>query len=119
MRKGVLVSVVACLVGAFLLNPASAAVKAGTACTKLNQTKVASGYVYICLKSGKKLIWVRGVKIPVPVPSKASTPTPTPTPALMPTPTPTSTLTSAPVPVNTPIVALGSFLGAYPGGGGP
>lgn len=119
MRKGVLVSVVACLVGAFFLNPASAAVKAGTACTKLNQTTVASGYVYICLKSGKKLIWVRGVKIPVPVPSKASTPTPTPTPALMPTPTPTSTLTSAPVPVNTPIVALGSFLGAYPGGGGP
>jgi hypothetical protein len=37
----------------------------------------------------------------------------------MPTPTPTSTMTSAPVPVSTPIVALGSFLGAYPGGSGP
>lgn len=119
MRKGVLAFLVACSVGGFFLNPASAAVKAGTACTKINQSTVASGYVYICLKSGKKLIWVRGVKIPAPIPSRASTPTPTSTPALMPTPTPTSTMTSAPVPVSTPIVALGSFLGAYPGGSGP
>ena len=118
MRKAVLASVVMVLLGALLLNPASAAVKAGTSCTKLNQTTVATGYVYICLKSGKKLVWVRGVKVPTPKPSpsasatftaKPSTspiaigdpagaigsttsPTPTPVPTLKPSPSPTKIL---------------------------
>lgn len=55
--------------------PALAAVKAGTTCPKLNQTTVSVGYKYTCLKSGKKLLWSKGVKVviakPTPTPIKA------------------------------------------------
>ena len=43
--------------------PASGAVKAGAICTKLNSTKTASGAKLTCIKSGKKLVWSKGVAI--------------------------------------------------------
>ncbi|MSZ06126.1 MAG: hypothetical protein F2656_03275, partial [Actinobacteria bacterium] len=43
----------------------AAAPKAGAACTKLNTTTTVSGYKYTCMKSGKKLVWSKGVKVPV------------------------------------------------------
>jgi len=60
--------------------PAGAAVKAGATCTKLNSTTTVSGYKYSCIKSGKKLVWSKGVKI-----AKPSTPiaSPTPTPPIV------------------------------------
>ena len=63
---------------------ASAAVKAGTACTKAGASSVVGGKKYTCVKSGKKLAWDKGVKVvPATKPSAAPTPvaTPTPTPA--------------------------------------
>ena len=66
---------------------AGAAVKAGVACSTKGQLKTVSGYKYTCIKSGKKLIWSKGVKVVVKV-----TPTPTPTPTATPTPTPTPTI---------------------------
>lgn len=75
----------------------TAAVKAGAACTKLKSTTTVSGYKYTCIKSGKKLVWSKGVKVvvtPTPIasptqtPSATATPTPTPTPSATPTPTP-------------------------------
>ena len=42
---------------------ASAAAKAGTTCSKLNSTSTVLGYKYTCIKSGKKLIWSKGVKV--------------------------------------------------------
>lgn len=45
---------------------ASAAVKPGDKCTKLNFTKTVAGYKYTCTKSGKKLVWIKGVKVAVP-----------------------------------------------------
>ena len=50
-----------------------AAVKTGSSCTKAGITSIASGKKYTCIKSGKKLIWNKGVAVAV-------TPTPTPTP---------------------------------------
>ena len=44
---------------------ASAAVKAGGACTKLNSTTTVGGYKFTCIKSGKKLVWSKGVKVVV------------------------------------------------------
>ena len=41
--------------------PVSAAVKAGEACTKVGMTSIASGKTYTCIKSGKKLVWDKGV----------------------------------------------------------
>ena len=52
-------------------------VAAGAVCKSLNQKVVASGKQFICIKSGKKLVWNKGVKVATPTP----TPTPTPTAA--------------------------------------
>jgi hypothetical protein len=59
-----------------------AAVKAGSACSKAGIKSVSAGKTYICVKSGKKLVWDKGVLIPVakPAPSKSE-------PALAPTAT--------------------------------
>lgn len=43
------------------LTPVYAEVKAGLACTKAGVTAVASSKTYTCIKSGKKLIWNKGV----------------------------------------------------------
>lgn len=43
------------------LTPVNAAVKAGAACTKAGITSVASSKTYTCIKSGKKLVWNKGV----------------------------------------------------------
>ena len=46
-----------------LIPTSTAAIKAGTACTKLNQTSVIGSMKYTCVKSGKELVWNQGVKI--------------------------------------------------------
>ncbi|MEO0016648.1 MAG: hypothetical protein RL589_1129 [Actinomycetota bacterium] len=70
---------------------ATAAIKAGTSCKKVGQTSTYAGKKYTCVKSGKKLVWNKGVTIAKPTP--VATPTPTPTPVATPTPTPTPTPT--------------------------
>lgn len=81
------------LTSLFLLNlliiPANSAVKYGDKCAKAGQTATASGKKFTCIKSGKKLIWNKGVAIPKP----AATPTTTLTAPSTPTPTPTPTPT--------------------------
>jgi hypothetical protein len=54
--------------------PAHAAVKAGGTCKTKGQVKTVSGLKYKCIKSGKKLVWNKGVAV------KKSTPTATPAP---------------------------------------
>lgn len=49
---------------------ALAAVKAGGSCTKAGQVSTTNNVKYTCIKSGKKLVWNKGVKV-------ASTPKPT------------------------------------------
>jgi hypothetical protein len=50
---------------------AIAAVKAGATCTKLGSTSTTAGKKYTCIKSGKKLVWDKGVTVLAP---KASIP---------------------------------------------
>ena len=62
--------------------PANSASVAGTSCTKLNSTKTVSNIKYTCVKSGKKLVWNKGVALnPKPIASKSpdSIPSPAPT----------------------------------------
>lgn len=54
--------------------------------TKLGQIIVWRGKKYTAIKSGKKLVWNKGVALPAP--SKSPTPSATPTPTASPTPTP-------------------------------
>jgi hypothetical protein len=56
------------------LTPVNAAVKAGGTCSKAGITSVAASKTYTCIKSGKKLVWNKGVVV------AASNPTPTATP---------------------------------------
>ena len=81
---------------------AIAAVKAGDICKKSGSTATANGKKFTCVKSGKKLVWNKGITIakaapattPIPTPTPAVTPTPTPSPSVVPTPSisPTPTL---------------------------
>jgi hypothetical protein len=73
---------------------ASAAVKAGDTCKKAGINSTVKGIKYTCVKSGKKLIWNKGVKVVVaatPTPTPSPTPTVAATPTATPTPTPTKT----------------------------
>ena len=90
------------LVLALLLiaSTAQAAVKAGAACSKAGAVSTSAGKKFTCIKSGKRLVWNKGVLIAVQTP----TPTPTPTPVVTPTPTPTPVVTPTPTPTPTPTV---------------
>ena len=79
---------------------ANAAVKPVSNCSKVNAIKTVSGIKYTCIKSGKKLVWNKGV--PVKKPILSPTPTPTPTPTVSATPTPTPTVSATPTPTPTP-----------------
>ena len=91
----VLVLLATSLAFAFIQPIATAAVKPGDACKKVGQTSTSSGIKYTCVKSGKKLVWNKGVAVKKPTPTPTPTPvepTPTPTPTATPTPTPTPTI---------------------------
>jgi M6 family metalloprotease-like protein len=55
-----------------LISPinADAAVKAGANCKKAGETSTFAGKKYTCVKSGKKFIWNKGIKLLTPTPSK-------------------------------------------------
>jgi hypothetical protein len=67
------------LLSALLTSPltfANAAVKAGTTCKTAGLTSVVSGKTFTCIKSGKKLVWNKGVPVvvqPVFTPPKVPT----------------------------------------------
>ena len=97
MRKKLLLLVSIGLVLGMISPIASAAPKAGAKCTKTGATATAGGKKYTCVKSGKILVWNKGVSVKAaakpdlnPV-FKPVEPTPTPSPTATPTPTPTPT----------------------------
>jgi len=71
---------------------AVAAVKAGDTCKKVGTSSTANGKKYTCIKSGKKLVWNKGVTVALPKPKPTPTPTSTPTPTPTQTPTPIPTI---------------------------
>jgi hypothetical protein len=54
------------------LIPANAAAKAGAKCSKAGNTEVVKGKSFTCIKSGKKLVWNKGIKVVAVIP-KAQT----------------------------------------------
>lgn len=81
---------------AMLPTSAANAPKAGTSCKKVGTTTTANGKKFTCVKSGKRLIWKKGVKVSVPRPSATPTPAASPTPTVTATPTPSVTPTPTP-----------------------
>ena len=75
-------------IAALILVPlkAVAAVKAGDVCNKVGTTATANGKKYTCVKSGKKLVWDKGLTVAAPKPTAAPTLTATPSPSASSTP---------------------------------
>jgi len=73
MRKRFLVLLTVTLTLGLLQPIATAAPKPGSKCTKVGQTSTSAGIKYTCVKSGKKLVWNKGVALkkaePAPAPS--------------------------------------------------
>lgn len=63
-------------------------IKPGSLCNKLGISKIQKGMKYTCIKSGKKLIWNKGVSVVKPIIPSAPTATPSATANSLPTPTP-------------------------------
>jgi hypothetical protein len=72
MRKTAIVLI---LISALILptQASAATAKAGAKCTKLKSTQVVGTKKFTCIKSGKKLVWDKGVAIPKVVVKKAQT----------------------------------------------
>jgi hypothetical protein len=93
MRRSLATILIASCVLLTNLSPASSAVKPGDACKKLGQTSTSNGYKFSCVKSGKKLVWSKGVKLPTPKPIASPSAVATPSPSAVATPTPTPSVT--------------------------
>jgi len=63
------------LLSSALMIPAQAAVKTGTECKTEGVVSTVSGKTYTCIKSGKKLVWGKGVSSPTPVTNASPQPT--------------------------------------------
>jgi hypothetical protein len=63
MKKILALAVSIAFTGSLLTSPAFGAVKAGATCSKTGSTSTSSGKKYTCIKSGKKLVWDKGVLI--------------------------------------------------------
>lgn len=70
--------------------------KSGTICAKLGLTQNYKGKKYSCIRSGKKLVWSKGINVSLPQIKPKSTPTPTT--SLVPSPNPTPTESPNPTP---------------------
>jgi hypothetical protein len=73
MRKAAISVSVLTLIATLLvpMQANAATAKAGAKCTKLKATQIVGAKKFTCIKSGSKLVWDKGVKIP-----KAATPKP-------------------------------------------
>jgi hypothetical protein len=89
---------------------AATAPKAGSACKKAGQTITASGKKFTCVKSGKKLVWNKGVATAAPKPTPVATATPEPTPSATPTPTTTKTPEPKPLVAGDPCNSVGEAI---------
>ena len=109
MRKALAALTVLVLAVAPLQTSIAATAKAGGTCTKAGSTSTVNSIKYTCVKSGKKLVWDKGVKVVTPKPSV----TPTPTPTVTATPTPSPTVSATPTPTPTPTKTFNSLWEKY------
>jgi len=108
LKKALKITLISSLVLAPLPTNSSAATKItpGASCKVLNQKVTFQKKIFTCIKSGKKLIWNKGVQIKMQSPTpKPTSPTPSPTP----TPTTDSTPTQTPSKSATPTAANSGY----------
>lgn len=76
-----------------------AAIKAGATCGKLGATSSFSGLKFTCIKSGKKLIWNKGIAIKKQPVANSELPKPSISPTPLPTPTQIKTIDLSALPI--------------------
>ena len=81
MKRYLSIGLALVLQASILTPPAFSAPKAGAKCSKVGSTSTTSSQTYTCIKSGKKLVWNKGVSkstatksTPVPVPAPVEIP---------------------------------------------
>lgn len=91
MRKSITFLISIVLVLTFSQQSFGAVPKFGSSCTKLGSAQTYQGKKFTCIKSGRNLIWDKGVPIPKPMTTPSTSPIsttmPTPQPSLSPSPT--------------------------------
>ncbi len=93
MRKAPIWVVAVVFISIFSTQISFASVSPGTKCSKLGATATTGGKKYTCVKSGKKLVWNKGVALAKPTPKVTPTAIGDPEGAIGGTPTPTPTPT--------------------------
>ena len=78
MKRVLALVLTATFISASILVPAHAVVTPGAKCTTEGQIKISKNRKYTCIKSGKKLIWNKGVVVAKPTPASNSQPNPSP-----------------------------------------
>lgn len=93
--------------------PSSAAqtIKAGSVCTKVNETKVVGNLNFKCTKTGKKLIWTKVSKVKKPLTQTPTIPTATTAGESIPTQTPGATSGAS---ISPPTGVITVYSGAKP-----
>lgn len=91
MRKLIAILVALSVLPFVASQPAVAAIKPGSVCTVKGQVKTFAGYKYTCIKSGKKLVWDKGLLITKSAAKPIATPTPSPSPMAVEAPSPSQT----------------------------
>ncbi len=77
MKRTLQISMLIAIVTLFSYKANSAVqAKAGAQCTKVASKQVVKGKRYICIKSGSKLVWSKGVAVLVSAPATSKTPAP-------------------------------------------
>ena len=93
MKRVFATIVIGCLVLTLNLSTATAAVKPGTACKKIGQISTSAGIKYTCIKSGKKLVWNKGVSTKSTSPTAPASPSPSASENPKSSPSPSATTT--------------------------
>lgn len=101
MAKGVLVGLLLSLLP--VTSFSATKISTGAVCKVYKQKVTYHGKIFTCVKSGKKLIWNKGVpvKVSTPTPTPTQTPTPTASPSLSPTAKPPLKQKPTPSPART------------------
>jgi hypothetical protein len=100
MKKQISVIALTALASTLFTVNAFSAIKPGTACKKVAAKSTFNGRIYTCIKSGKKLVWDKGVRITTPSASPSIVASPAPSKTQL---TPSNT----PVPTSTPTQLVG------------
>jgi hypothetical protein len=100
LTKGLLVALILTLIPITAFSAQK--ITPGSTCKVYKQKVTNQNKVYTCIKSGKKLVWNKGVAVKKPTTSTSPAPTLTVTATPKPTPSPTVTVTATPKPTPTP-----------------